>query len=153
MKRLVSSVLALVLVMAFAFPCFAAEPKEIIVSQTVQQLSADSYVIITVKKSAALPLSRGGVYPQTGSKDYTYVLSGTLQWTFSVAGEFEVNPGVSCKCTNSAYRFNRSVSGWSLSSADSSYSGSTATAWGTVTGPKTVSPRVSVSCDANGNIS
>ena len=152
MKKVACSVLAFLLVVSFALPCFAVEPEDVIVSHTIQQLGTDSYIIITLRKSVPTPIARSGIYTQTGSKDYTYVSSGTLQWTFSVAGNFEINPGVSCKCTNSAYRFSRSVSGWSLSSADSSHSGSTATAWGTVTGPKPVSPRVSVSCDSNGNL-
>lgn len=110
-----------------------------------------SYVIITLRENSVN--TRANPYTKNGSKDYTYVLNGTAQWTFTVYGTFTVVPGSSCTCTNSAYGFNTSVSGWSLSSADSSHSGSTATAWGTVTGPKTVNPRVSVSCDANGNLS
>lgn len=150
MKKFISFLLVFVFCFSFTSVAFAEASPKIVVSQEIEQIDDSSYAIITLYKTTIA--ARAGSYTQNGAKNYTYVQNGTVQWTFTVYGVFNVNPGVSCSCTNSAYGFDTSVSGWSLSSADSSHSGSTATAWGTVTGPKTVSPRVSVSCDSNGNL-
>lgn len=151
MKKFVAVLVVLLLSVGLCIPAFAAEPQEIVVSREVQRIDETSYIIITVTESPALTFA--APYSKTGHKNYEYVLHGVLQWTFRVQGVFTVDPGRSCVCTNSGYGFTPHVTTWSLSSADSSYSGNTATATGTVTGEKTVYPSVSLSCDANGNLS
>lgn len=150
MKKVVAFLLVLVLGAALCVPALAAGPQEVVVSRQVQRLSEDAYVVITLTETRVF--TRAGVYEKTGHRNYDYVLHGVLQWTFTVQGVFTVDPGVSSVCTDSGYGFTPHVTSWSLSSPGSSYSGSTATAWGTVRGETIVSPSVSVSCDANGSL-
>lgn len=151
MKKFVALCLTFVLGVTLCGSVFAAEPETVVVSQQIEQISEDEYVVITTTES--IISTRGSVYTKTATRDYKYYLSGTRQWTFSVAGTFSIDSGVSSTCIDDAYAFTIQSGSWTLSSAKSYHSGNTATATGTVTGRTTTSPAVSITCDKDGNLS
>ena len=151
MKRTLSILLLLVFCVTFATSVFAAEPQEVIINQEIQTIDDTSYVIVTTSEIRTPSLTRG-TFNISGKKDYTYILYNTVQWTFTVYGTFTVNENVSSTCIDSAYGFAASVGGWSLSYGTNSKNGSTASASGTVVGPKTVYPAASLTCNSKGEL-
>lgn len=162
MKKL-SLILCSMILFLFTTPqkCFADEYLRITNEvTTISETFADgSYLVITLSELET-PLPCSNIYTKTGSKTVTYRSSdGTEQWSFTVTGTFEINSGVSARCTSSTYSYTISNSSWHLDSASSSYSGSQA--FGEAVFKKKVlfittetkSAQTSISCDFNGNLS
>lgn len=153
MKRFISAFLPiLILFCTIALPVSAVSEEEyIIVSQETIYYEDGSYCIITVKESPMV-LTRSGA-SKSGAKDYQYYAADGLGWTLTVNGSF-IYPGTN---TGSAYCISasdssRTYNGWSCSSSYATYSGNTATAYGTFTRTATKSGSVSLSCSPTGEL-
>lgn len=111
----------------------------------------------TVESIAYLNSRTSGTKSGSKNKRY-YDDNGTLQWTVTVTGTFCCN-GSSATCTASSCSVSISNSEWYTISKNASKSGNSAT--GTVTmgrkilgvTTKQVSSSVTLTCDANGNLS
>lgn len=146
-EKQVLAVVSLLLVFAFlpVLPKTMAASQGKMISQTTEQLDADRYIVTTLYDTTVARSSK------TGAKSTSYYYKNSCVWTLTVYGAFYYD-GKTSTCTGDSVTYSTS-SGWSCDSASSSHSGSSATAYGTFSGEKTVSGSVSVSCDAKGNLS
>lgn len=146
-EKRVLSVVALFLVLIFlpVLPKTMAVSQGKMISQTREEIDADRYIVTTLYDTTVARSSKNG------SKSINYYYKGSCVWTLTVYGSFYYN-GKTSICTGDSVTYSTS-GGWSCDSASSSHSGSSATAHGTFTGAEAASGSVSVSCDANGNLS
>ena len=160
MKKIISMTLALLILVGMAVPAFALERNQTaeITSSEKYMLTNGDYCIVTVTET--VENSRAVSFYKSGSKTYKYYTSSdVLVWTFTVNGEFTVNQGVSAKCIGTSYTYSIKNSDWSLSSASTHGSGNKAYGNATFTMKNNVgvvnnqSCSVTLTCDANGNLS
>ncbi|MCI9575756.1 MAG: hypothetical protein HFJ84_03590 [Clostridiales bacterium] len=143
----------------------AAAPQEIsqsasvqTISTTVEYFSDGSYLTTEIQEVVA-PQTRA-TYTKSGQKTLTFRDSnGKILWTYVLAANFTVNPGVSATCTSASGTPVVYASDWSLVSHKPSRSGNKASA--TVTMQRKVLGNVvetktettTLTCDKNGNLS
>lgn len=143
--------LLLASIFCFCLPLsiFADNSNERMVSQTVEQYSDGSYAIISTYDTST---SRSN--QKSGYKNYDYY-DGGLAWTFTVYGAFSYT-GTSVTCTDASFGYDIVQSSWRCTSGNAEADGNTATARGTFTRSsdgRIVYPKVTISCDVNGNLS
>lgn len=142
-------------ILAFCF-CFSAsvyavEPAEILISQSTEFYEDGTSCVISVYQDVPLTRASGTT---TGHKDYQYSDgTGVVFWTLTVRGAYSYT-GFSATCTDVSCTYSIADSAWSRVSTSKSRSGNTATAYGTFARDgQNKSASVSLSCDANGNLS
>lgn len=158
-KMIITFLLSFIVLTASTENVYAMEkPAQEVLVQKTQLENGDSLVItmnIDTTKSGLLRTT----YERTASKTVSYKnSSGATAWTFTVNGTFTYN-GSTSNCTKATDSYNVSISGWSCSSASSNTGGNKAI--GTVKMNyysigvllQTITETVTISCDANGNIS
>lgn len=148
-KKRVLAVVSLFLVLTLlpVLPKTMAVSQGKMISQTREQLDAERYIVTTLYDTT---MARSN---KTGAKSTDYYYKGSCVWTLTVYGAFYYD-GKTSACTGDSVTY--STSGlWSCTSARSSHSSTTATAYGTFTaiGVQTVSDSISISCDSKGNLS
>ena len=161
MKKLLSTILAIVCLIIVIAPCVYA--NDAIQYNTVEESTCTeyyedgSYLVTTIQE---YPTSRSTTYIKTAEKVARfYNSSDELQWTYKLIGKFTVESGVSSVCTSSTYSCEIVDSSWSLTAHDNSYSGNIA--YGTATlkkkvlfiTTKTSYVDMEMKCDENGVIS
>ena len=152
MKKVISVFLPLLLLFCtMALPVSAVSEDSTIVSQETIYEEDGSYYTITIREEPAVQTRSGA--SKNGSKTLEYTAADGLGWTLTVTGSF-IYPGTN---TGSAYCIsasdsNRTYNGWSCSSSYATYSGNTATAYGTFTRTATKSGSVSISCSPTGEL-
>ena len=156
MKRILTCVFAMLLVMCSVTPVFAGGSDEApaITSQTTEVFADGSYGVITV---IDLPVKASGTVSKT--KSYSYYDSGnTLQWTVSLTAMFTYT-GTSATCTAVTPGHTIYNSDWRVTNETASRSGATATGDFTVKKyllglpVKTVNKTLTLTCTANGVVS
>lgn len=152
-KRIISSALVLVVLLAFyCTPIMAADIADH-PEQTITYLSDGSYIITTTEVVESIqPFAAEKTI--SGKKVHRhYNASDELMWSFSVHGTFTYN-GTTAKATAASYSYSISNSDWSFKSASASYSGATATATGTFKhGIFSHTATVSLTCSPTGVLS
>lgn len=160
MKKLISIVCCLCLLTAiFVLPVSAEEADaEILISRTVEVQPDGSSVEILVYQSPVY--TRGNSYSMSGSKVYNSTnAAGELLWTFKLTGVFKVVEGSSVYCTSASHSYTIAEDDWNYVSGSSYKSGNKAIgnaefnrkALGIVVETDTCT--VTLTCDANGNLS
>jgi hypothetical protein len=166
MKKLISIIVAVIVVMAMAVPSFADTSGLVDESETYTTVSSEtsymsdgSYSVTTVQKTVSGNLLQASTSTTTGSKKTTYYnSSGASLWYVKVTGTFTYN-GSSATCTSSTVSAASQVSAWVISSTSSSRSGNQATASATAkcyNGSvllQTVSKTVILTCSKSGTLS
>lgn len=164
MKRLISSFLVILLFVSFfplrtfaaeeCLPIFTSEQAQGRTVQIIQYEDGSSLLIIT--DSSQLGRSSN---TKTGTRVYIRNdTSGTAQWKATLTATFTYN-GTTSTCTNASCAVTIYNSSWYVVSKSTTRSGNTATAHLTmgyrVLGITafTQSYTISLSCDANGNLS
>ena len=162
----------LVLLLAFAVlgsicitPTTASAPVDIaptshLISQTVEVLPDGSKTIISLYEDV-LPIAPVATsYNTSGHKTYTGVnSSGETLWTFTLNGTFRVETGISATCFDASYSYTTPGAGWSLKTASATCSGNSAVGSATFVKKvlgitvETKDTSITLSCDANGNLS
>ncbi len=142
----------------FVVMIFALFPLEVcaISDDTVNTIYLDdgAYIIVTIYENGS---RASGTKSGTARYDY-YASDGDKEWTATLNGTFTYN-GTSATCTSSSCSVSISNSAWYLISKSASKSGNTATAsvnmgrkiLGVTTDKEYID--LSLSCDANGNLS
>ena len=151
MKKVVSFILFLSLL----FDCFVIFSSAKNTSYIdIEYFDDGSYGIVTFEPSLLLA-TKGTV---TKTKKYSYYdSSNNLCWYVTLSGTFTYN-GTSANCSNASIAYHIYKNSWSLTSANSSRSGATATGNFTfknyVLGVpiQTVNKTLTLTCDKNGNI-
>ena len=117
-----------------------------------------SYVVDLIEASPILV--RGSVYTRTGSKTRTFYDSDNVaKWKFIVYGTFEVNSGVSAKCTKATCNTEIYDSNWKVISQSAWPSGNQAIGTATLKRyllgipVRTEEVTVTLTCDKNGTLS
>ena len=150
MKKVVSClILVAIMVSVFALSCFAAE-----VENNVTYFEDGSYIIDTIEMSGG---RASGSIQGTRTKSY-YDNSGNLDWKAVLTGTFTYN-GTSATCTSSSVSVTIYDSSWYTISKSATKSANVASASVTmgckilgVTYNKVTTP-ITLTCDANGNLS
>ncbi len=146
MKRTLALVTAVLLTLAFSMTCFAAENEKTIASYT-EDLGNGITAVVTITQTDSFARS---TKKQTISKSYyssgTYIGSAALAATFNYNGS--TSSAVSASGSGSG------ANGWSYSGQSTRTSGKTAYLTASLkNGSKTVGVSLSLTCDANGNVS
>ena len=135
-------------------------PASKIVSETVEVFPDGSKIVTIVREDISSVLPMATSYNKSGNKSITgYNSNGEAAWTFTLNGTFHVETGVSATCIDASYSSSILKSGWSLKSGSASSSGNSAFGSGTFVRKTlgiTVETRdvsLTLSCDANGNLS
>ena len=146
-KKRVLTVISLFLLLTLlpVLPKTMAASQGKMISRIREQIDADRYIVTTIYDTTMARSSK------TGAKSTDYYYKGSCVWTLTVCGAFYYD-GKTSVCTGDSVTYSTS-SGWSCDRVSSSHSGSSATAYGTFTGAKTMSGSVSISCDSKGNLS
>lgn len=154
-RKLVTCILISALVALMATPIFAAsEISKPVTTTEVEVYDDGSYAVIeTVIEQSGISV-RATTNTKSASRTYTYYSSGNKkEWDFTVKGTFSYD-GSTAKATAVSTSYNIYVSGWSLSSRDSSKSGAKVTATGNFKyKTMTKSTTIGLKCSASGTIS
>lgn len=117
-----------------------------------------SYVIDVIESNPILV--RGSVYTRSGNKTRTFYDSDdVIKWKFIVNGTFEVNSGVSSKCTKATPNTEIYNSNWKVISQSAWPSGNQAIGTATLKRymlgipVRTEEPTITLTCDKYGNLS
>lgn len=163
MKKALSFLLVLAMVLGLGCMAVSAETTSedvIDLQEGIYYFEDGSYIVTERVTSDIQPLSVG---TKTYSNISTYYNNKDVaQCALQVIGTFEVNYGVSVKCTNVTAKTYVYVDGWTVEKVTkSSSSGAGSTAYATASGEfvkkmlfittKRVPVSVSVTCDKNGN--
>lgn len=145
------SCLVLVFSLLFSVAVQAEAPQSVLVSQYTEYYADGSSCVISVYQDVPSTRARGTT---SGSKNCDHRdENGIVVWTLTVYGSYSYN-GVSATCTSASYGYTIHNSAWSRVSGSAARSGNTATAYGTFAKDgQNHSASVSLSCDANGNLS
>lgn len=149
MKCVVSFCLLLVLIVGI-FPVYASAAE---CSEQVVYFEDGSYLTITLEEYGSRASGT-----KSGSKKYAYTYDGATAWQAVLSGTFTYT-GLSATCTSSSCSVTISDSAWYTISKSAGKSGNSATA--TVTMGRKVTgvtvdkytANITLSCDANGNLS
>lgn len=167
MKRIISTLLVISLIICLSITTFAKENISILGTETasIEIIRQDDggYIVIelvTVNNNSAFS-TLSTTYTRTGSKTFTkYDSDDDLEWQYTLTGTFSVVSGVSATCTNATYTTNIEASKWSFSNGSATRSGNTAYGVGTfkykllgfiVT--DTVDIDISITCNEYGTLS
>ena len=152
MKRILSMLLCVILVSGLVvFPASAegTTDDQIIISQSINYISDDSYYIETI----SVPSIQTYGNAKTGTKSAVFVSSGTAIFTISVTGTFSYD-GSSSKATSASGSIATHVPNATISSRNAYTSGASAIATGSVVYYGiTLQKTVTLTCDKNGNLS
>lgn len=150
-KLIFLSSLLLAFSLLFSVAVQAQAPQSVLVSQHTEYYEDGSSCVISVYQDVPSTRASGTT---RGYKDYDYKDErNVIVWTLTVYGSYSYN-GISATCTNASYGYTIHNNAWSRVSGSASRSGNTATAYGTFTkSGQNQSASVSLSCDANGNLS
>lgn len=118
MKRLVTSILASLLILGNIVPSFATE-KTVFIEKMSNGLAIEYVLEETVSPRAT--------YQKVGKKTAKVKSGSTVLWTVTVTGTFEYD-GNHSTCTASSVSTSVMVSVWKIASKSASKSGSSATA-------------------------
>lgn len=161
MKKIFSYLLAFVFVLTvMVCPVSAktAEPTSTIVSETTEYFADGSSVTTTIQEES-VNITRA-LTTKSGSKTKTVLDSdGNVLYKFKVTGTFAIYSNGNCNCTSATRSHTIVVSSWSCKTSEAHTSGASAVATGTfvrkVLGITVETDEISVSltCDANGNLS
>lgn len=154
-RKLAMCVVISTLVALMATPIFAAaEMSKSIITTEVEKYADGSYAVIETVEEQSKSLARAATSTKSASRTYTYYSSSNKkEWDFTVKGTFSYD-GSTAKATAVSTSYNTYVSGWSLSSRDSSKSGAKVTATGKFKyKTMTKSTTIGLKCSANGTIS
>lgn len=146
MKKTVAALLVCIL-FALLIPVSAADAAQ------AEPLPDGGYF---VTETVVTPVSRGSLNVE--KRDYYYNNSGEKQWTMVLHGSFTYN-GTTAACTSASITYTIYNSNWHFQSKNAWPSGNTAN--GTLTMDRkflgitiqTVTKSLTITCDANGNIS
>lgn len=132
-----------------SFTVSAQEPKDVLISRTVEVLDNGDSIVIELYENAVQV--RTG---KSGYRTYTYRnSSGSAVWNLTVDGSFIYNYGVSSTATSATATVNIYNNNARFISKNAYTSGNTATATTTVAYNTVSTTRsVSVSCDIYGNL-
>ncbi len=149
MKKLIAVFLAGLLLISCTVAASAKEPRDILISRTVEVLENGDSVVTELYENAIQP--RTG---KSGYKSYTHRNSGgTAIWKVTVTGTFTYNYGVSSTATGATATVNIYSGNAAFQSKNAWTSGNTAWASGTVVYDTVSTTRsVSISCDKYGNL-
>lgn len=135
-----------------------AEPTGAIVSETTEYLADGCSITITVREETAT-VTRA-LTTKSGSKTLTAKNSnGETLYKFKVTGTFAIYSNGNFNCTSATRSHTIVTSGWSCKTSEAHTSGASAVATGTfvkkVLGVTldTNNESVTLTCDANGNLS
>lgn len=154
MRRRILSIFLLAILLAGVLPfnAYAAEPAQ--TEETVTYFEDGSYLVTTVSENGSRASGT-----KTGYKNkYYYNDSGELLWQATLSATFTYN-GSSATCTAANCSVSINDSSWYVVTKSASRSGNTATAvltmgktaMGVTTTKSTYT--ITLSCDANGNLS
>lgn len=166
-KKLIASILIAGSI-CVALPCSVSaattsnasyqEAPGILISESVEYLKDGSSITTSIYESPIV--SRAQTYEKSGAKALTFKDSnGKLLWTYTLAATFIVNPGVNATCKSATGAPSISDNSWSVVSNVPSCSGNKATGKITMqkkvlgTVAQTTTQTVTLTCDANGNLS
>lgn len=151
MKRFSIMLVCLFLVLSMMVtPVSASEVSDsIVLSQTIIQVSDDSYFIETI----SVPTIQLYGNTKKGTKTAAYVTSGTTIFSISVTGTFNYD-GSSSEAISASGSITAYVDGVTLNSRSAYTSGASAIATGSVNyNGATLQKTVTLTCDKNGNLS
>ncbi len=154
MKRILSILLIITLVICCVFFTSISTSAAIISETTIELLDNGDYIetVITYDQTLARASTK------SGSKTANYKnSSGETLWSVTVTGTFSYD-GTTSSCTKVSHSAAAYSSGWSIKNSSSSKSGNTATANATATHKvllisKDYSMTVSLSCSPQGVLS
>lgn len=162
MKRILSFLFAIILLFAVAPSSSASAEGEAALIETIYYQDG-SFAVITVTEEVSMikddTFSRAFSYIRNGSKTYTYYnSSGVAEWSATLNASFTYD-GSTATCTAANCQVTIYDNAWYVISNSSGYSGNTATAnvsvgyrvLGVSVGTKSIT--ITLSCDANGNLS
>lgn len=159
MKKLLSIILIVFILVPTVSVTTHAQSPEIIISETTEYFEDGTSITTTITQLSSNDLTRA-TKTITGSKTKTVKNGdGDVLYKFKVTGTFSVNEGVSATCTAVSCSASNLASGWSLASSTKSKSGNKATATGvfeyTVLFITTITQETTatLTCDKNGNLS
>lgn len=148
MKKLVTSILTIALVLTHIFPAFAIERR------TYQKvISEDLYIVYTLEEIS----TSKATYQKVGRKSANVMNGSTLLWTVTVIGTFTYD-GFHSSCTKAEVSTTCPASAWKIASSSATKSGSSATA--RATGQRynngvvvqTLTEAVSLVCGSDGTL-
>lgn len=153
--KLISFLIAALLLLSLSLPTFAAETATISNSkENIIHYSDGSYLVITINPSKALTKST-----RSGDKSYAhYSNHGVLEWMATLTASFTYN-GSTSTCTFSSLSVSISDTSWYQVSGSAYHSGNTATADFTMADRilgityTTQNYSITLSCDKDGNLS
>ena len=159
MKRAISAFICFALIgCVFTCPVKAAghtdtysmmDTEYVIISQTVEDLGNDCYFIETIY----IPCIQTYSNTRTGTKNSTFVVSGTSIFTISVTGTFSYDGSIA-EAISASGSIAAHVDGVTLNSRRAYTSGASAVAACSVTYNRITIPKtVTLTCDKNGNLS
>ncbi len=162
MNRILGFLLAFVLLFAVVPSNSAYAERESALIETIYYQDG-SYAVITLTEERSAEkestFARAFSYIRNGSKTYTYYnSSGVTEWSATLNASFTYD-GSTATCTAANCQVTIYNNAWYVVSNSSSYSGNTATAnvtmgyrlLGNTVGTKSIT--ITLSCDANGNLS
>lgn len=163
MKRLISFICSILLVIGCMVPCVSGAEYEdaeelVLVRETVAYLEDGSRIITSVYEEATT--TRSNLYNKTGSRIDRYVdAGGAVLWSLTVHGEFRILEGASVTCISATCSSEVYNSDWTCTRKTATPSGSwtiangefAKTLLGIVVSRESV--EVSLTCDVYGNLS
>lgn len=160
-KRVFSLILALFWLSVFAFPAFATNtPQDVLTENgSVTYFSDGSSLTVSPAVLVAEQTLSRSAQTQTYSKTVTYKDSdGNVDWEYKLTATFSYEYGVSSTCTKVSYTKTINDSGWSFSDGSATKSGNVATGKGTfkykvlfIT-TQTRNVNITLTCDKYGNV-
>lgn len=153
-KRLMTLSMCLILLMGFIMNSSA---MGVISDRTIEYFDDGSYAVTEIREIDNIT-TRSSITTKVVAKDYhLYDGDGAVIFTFTVTGTFEVNYGVSAKCTKATPSTKINDSAWRLISQSAWPSGNQAIATATFKRymlgipVRTETPTVTLTCDKYGN--
>lgn len=126
---------------------------------TVEYFSDGSYAVVEIREVDSIA-TRGSVTTKVAAKDYkVYNGNGSIMYIFTVTGTFEINRGVSSKCTKAVPSVTIYDNNWREISKSAWPKGNQAIGTATLKRymlgipVRTDTPNVTLTCDKNGNLS
>ncbi len=154
MKKTITSLLIMILILSLPFVVFAKESEQIIETQNeVVECFEDGSYIVTEILENKISFRATGV---TKSKTVKYYNSNDeLEWSVSISGTFNYN-GSSASCTNAVASYKIYNDRWKVTASSASRSGATARGDFTIkkyflgVPTKTVNEIVTLTCSKTG---
>ncbi len=133
----------------------------ILVSNETQYLDDGSYIVYETLEQKKDVILLATSYSKTGTRNVTkYDSNNKVQWVYTLSAEYQIEEGISVRCTKTDYSTTINNSSWSFSNGSTSYSGNTAYGKGKFTykvlwifSTQNVNIDIQLSCDSYGNLS